>query len=286
VSNFSRLARRLTRASGAHGDLVIGDRNVRVAAFPISVDSAQIVAMTNSPEVRTQVAKLCVDLGQPKRVLLGVERLDYTKGILQRIRALSELLKDGTLDPETTALVQVAVPSREADPHYEQERRDIEQLISEVNGAYGHLGHPVVHYVHRNLPFAELIALYLIADVMLVTPFRDGMNLVAKEYVMARGDLTGALVLSEFAGAAEELRGAFLVNPHDLEGIKEAVRSALKASPRDTRARMSRMRKKVLRQDVYAWTRSFLDTLRDLTPGPVSPAPSVLTQSAPEPSSV
>jgi trehalose 6-phosphate synthase len=132
------------------------------------------------------------------------------------------------------------------------------------------VGSPVIHYLHQNLPFDELLALYLAADIMLVTPFRDGMNLVAKEYVTCRTDLTGKLVLSEFAGAAAELRGAFMVNPHDLDGIKEAIRLALKAGPKEDKARMSRMRRKTLRRDVYDWAQSFLAALQQGSPSPTA----------------
>jgi trehalose 6-phosphate synthase len=131
-----------------------------------------------------------------------------------------------------------------------------------LNGDYGLVGSPVIHYLHQNLPFDELLALYLSADIMLVTPFRDGMNLVAKEYVACRTDLTGRLVLSEFAGAAAELRGAFMVNPHDLDGIKEAIGSALRAGPEEAKARMQRMRRRVLRHDVSDWAESFLTALQ------------------------
>jgi trehalose 6-phosphate synthase len=138
----------------------------------------------------------------------------------------------------------------------------LEQAVSEMNGEHGTVGHPVIHYLHQNHPFDELLALYLAADIMLVTPFRDGMNLVAKEYVMSRADLSGRLVLSEFAGAAAELRGAYIVNPHDLDGIKEGIRSALRASTKEAKARMSRMRRKTYRRDVYDWAESFLATLQ------------------------
>jgi trehalose 6-phosphate synthase len=261
VVNFSHLARRFTGAKGGSGDLSVSGRVVKVATFAVSVDSAQVVGLANSPEVSARAAQIRAELGEPSTVLLGVERLDYTKGIIQKIRAVGELLEEGALDPETTVMVQVAVPSRETDPHYEQERRDIEQLVSEINGTYGHLGRPVIHYIYRNLAFEELIALYLNADVMVITPFRDGMNLVAKEYVMARRDLSGALVLSEFAGAAEELRGAFLVNPHDLEGLKKGIRTALGVSEREGRERMSRMRRQVIKRDVYVWAEAFLGAL-------------------------
>jgi trehalose 6-phosphate synthase len=195
-------------------------------------------------------------------VLLGVDRLDYTKGIQQRIKAVSEMFQDGSLTPGKDVMVQVAVPSRETDAHYERERHNLEQAVSEMNGEHGQVGNPVIHYLHQNLPFAELVALYLAADVMIVTPFRDGMNLVAKEYVMCRSDLTGRLVLSEFAGAAAELRGAFMVNPHDLEGVKEAIRLAVNAGPKEARDRMSRMRRKTYRRDVYDWAESFLLALQ------------------------
>ena len=163
-------------------------------------------------------------------------------------------------------MVQIAVPSRESDAHYEMARHKLEQGVSEVNGEHADLGSPAVHYIHKNLPFEELVALYLAADIMLVTPFRDGMNLVAKEYVVSRTDLTGRLVLSEFAGAAEELRGAYKVNPHDLEGIKTAIVSAMNASPKETRARMSRMRRKTDRRDVFDWAHSFLVALQPESP--------------------
>jgi trehalose 6-phosphate synthase len=262
ASNFSRMARRQSSATGTDSVLDLNGRIVRVGAFPISVDSEQIIALANDPVIRARAVEIKKDLGDPELVLLGVDRLDYTKGIQQRIKAVSELFEDGSLTAGKHVMVQVAVPSRETDAHYERERHNLEQAVSEMNGEYGQVGSPVIHYLHQNLPFDELIALYLVADVMIVTPFRDGMNLVAKEYVMTRRDLTGRLVLSEFAGAAAELRGAFMVNPHDLEGIKEAIRMAVNAGPKETRDRMSRMRRKTYRRDVYDWAESFLEALQ------------------------
>ncbi|HEV3268682.1 MAG TPA: trehalose-6-phosphate synthase [Acidimicrobiales bacterium] len=262
ASNFSRMARRQSTATGTDSVLDLNGRTVRVGAFPISVDSEQIIALANDPAIRARAVEIKKGLGDPELVLLGVDRLDYTKGIQQRIKAVSELFEDGSLTAGKHVMVQVAVPSRETDAHYERERHNLEQAVSEMNGEYGQVGSPVIHYLHQNLPFDELVALYLVADVMIVTPFRDGMNLVAKEYVMTRRDLTGRLVLSEFAGAAAELRGAFMVNPHDLEGIKEAIRMAVNAGPKETRDRMSRMRRKTYRRDVYDWAESFLEALQ------------------------
>jgi alpha,alpha-trehalose-phosphate synthase [UDP-forming] len=268
ASNFSRLARRLTGAVGTDSGLTFEGRAIRVGAFPISVDCDQIVAMAADPAIRARAKEIREDLGNPEFVLLGVDRLDYTKGIQQRIRAVAEMLTDGSLSAERQVMVQVAVPSRESDAHYEQERHELERLVSEVNGEYGLVGHPAIHYIHKNLPFDELIALYLAADIMMVTPFRDGMNLVAKEYVMCRSDMTGKLVLSEFAGAAAELRGAFMVNPHDIDGIKEAILLAMNAGPKETRDRMSRMRRATFRRDVYDWARGFLTALQQAGPAP------------------
>jgi alpha,alpha-trehalose-phosphate synthase [UDP-forming] len=272
ASNFARLARRLAGARGTNAELQVDGRSVRVGAFPISVDTEQLTRLAVAPQVRASAARVRAELGDPQTVLLGVDRLDYTKGIDQRVRAVAELFAEGTLTPTRQVMVQVAVPSREDDSHYLAERRQLEQVVSEVNGEHALVGRPAIHYHHQSLPLAELVALYLAADVMLVTPFRDGMNLVAKEYVVCRTDLTGALVLSEFAGAAAELRGAFTVNPHDLEGLKEAIRRAVSVAPKDGRARMLRMRRVVLRHDVHAWAASFLAALERLG-RPVAPIP-------------
>jgi len=160
-------------------------------------------------------------------------------------------------------MVQIAVPSREEDGHYQQERDQLERLVGEVNGRFAQVGHPAIHYLHRSVPIDELVALYLAADMMLVTPLRDGMNLVAKEYVTARTEATGALVLSEFAGAALELRNAILVNPHDLDGIKGAVRYAMDLEPAEARARMRKLRRVVHNADVFSWAQSFLAALQE-----------------------
>jgi len=164
--------------------------------------------------------------------------------------------------PSRHVMVQIAVPSRDADPHYQREREHLEMLISEINGAHATVGHPAVHYLHQIMPLDELVALYLAADVMLVTPLRDGMNLVAKEYVACRIDATGSLVLSEFAGAAQELQAAILVNPHDLDGLKGAIRHALDIDPAEAMARMRRLRRFVRRRDVHVWAKGFLAALQ------------------------
>jgi trehalose 6-phosphate synthase len=261
ASNFARLARRLTAATGTDAVLQHDGRVVRVGAFPISIDTTDLVNRATDPNVAQRARQIRRELGDPEFVMLGVDRLDYTKGIHQRVKAVAELFAEGALSTPQHVMIQIAVPSREEDTHYQHEREHLAQLIGEINGEHGRVGHPAIHYLHQNLPADELVALYLAADLMLVTPLRDGMNLVAKEYAACRVDATGALILSEFAGAARELQSAILVNPHDLDGIKDAIRHVLGLDPVEARARMRRLRHVVRRRDVHAWAHAFLATL-------------------------
>ncbi|MEV6647218.1 trehalose-6-phosphate synthase [Amycolatopsis sp. NPDC051371] len=243
------------------GTMQVGDRTVRVGAFPISIDAAGLDTLARTKGVQERAAQLRRDLGNPKIVMLGVDRLDYTKGIDLRLQALHELLHEGRLQPDDVTFVQLATPSRERVEHYQRMRGEIEQMVGRINGEFSRVGHPVVHYLHQSVDRTELAAFFTAADVMVVTPLRDGMNLVCKEYVAARHDLGGALVLSEFAGAAAELSSAFLVNPHDLDGVKDALVAAITLDPAEGRRRMRAMRRQVLTHDVDRWARSFLQAL-------------------------
>jgi trehalose-6-phosphate synthase len=203
-------------------------------------------------------------LGSPTTVLLGVDRLDYTKGILHRLKAFEELLACGDLDPDRTVLVQVAVPSRDRIPDYRTHAEQVAAMVGRINGTHATAGHPVVHYTQRQHSPAELTALYLAADVLLVTSLRDGMNLVAKEYVASRHDEQGALVLSEFAGAADELTAAYLVNPHDLQDLRRTIHQAATSSVAERRRRMRILRQQVRSHTAHDWATEFLDTLRSV----------------------
>jgi trehalose 6-phosphate synthase len=260
--NFRLLAARLTDAHAGPGrnEVTFGDRVVKLGAFPISIDSKELDKLAAQPEVLERAKQLRSDLGDPDKVILGVDRLDYTKGIVVRLRAFEELLVEERID-ESTVMIQIATPSRERVEHYTRMRNDIEQTVGRINGAYSRVGHPVLHYLHQSLPREELVAFFAAADVMLVTPLRDGMNLVAKEYVASRHDEGGVLVLSEFAGAAIELKDAVLVNPHDTDGVKDALHTALTMGPAEAKRRMRAMRRQVLTHDVDRWARAFLDAL-------------------------
>ena len=266
AANFVRVVRRFTDLTTRgqvitltrHGKV---ERHVRAAPFPISIDSQAFDQLARTPEVQKRAEEIRHELGSPEVLLLGVDRLDYTKGIRHRIKAYGELLEDGRLSPQHTTLVQVASPSRENVGAYQQLRDDVELLVGRINGDHGQVGHAPVQYLHQSFPMEEMAALYLAADVMLVTALRDGMNLVAKEYVAARSDERGALVLSEFTGAADELSGAVLVNPHDIDGMKDAITYAAHMEAREARTRMRRLRRRVLGHDVNAWSTEFLAVL-------------------------
>jgi trehalose 6-phosphate synthase len=252
---------RLRSTRGRASEIRVDDRMVRVGAFPISIDSAAVDATARTRETQARAARLREELGSPRVLMLGVDRLDYTKGIDVRLRALEELFEEGRLEPADVTLLQLATPSRERVEQYQIMRSRIEESVGRINGTFGEIGHPVVTYIHRPVPKTELAAFYAAADVMLVTPVRDGMNLVAKEYVASCTDGEGALVLSEFAGAAAELRQAYLCNPHDLDGVKDAIMAAVDDSPDDRRRRMRSLRRQVLSNDVHAWARRFFNTL-------------------------
>ncbi len=261
ANNFSRVARRYTPAEGTDRQLTIERRRVACNAYPISIDFEEFDRLAQSARCRERAEGIRASLLH-RRVILAVDRLDYTKGIVDRLRAFEELLRDRELGVDDTVLVQIAVPSREDALGYEDVREQTERLVGRINGQFSQPGRVAVHYFRRSLSREELVAYYLAADVMLVTPLRDGMNLVAKEYCACRAGHDGVLVLSEFAGAARELRRALLVNPRDIQAVKKAVLQALKMPDAEMRMRMAILRTQVRRHTVHDWADAFLKDLR------------------------
>jgi trehalose-6-phosphate synthase len=190
-----------------------------------------------------------------------VDRLDYTKGIDMRLKAYRELLANRDFSVEDVALVQCAVPSRESVTGYEELRERVERLVGSINGEFGSVGSVAVHYLHRDHTPEQLASLYLAADVMLVTPLRDGMNLVAKEYVATRTKEDGVLILSEFTGAALELKQALVVNPHDVDGLASTLGHALTMPAKEATRRMRSLRDVVRQNTVHRWGKRFLEDL-------------------------
>ncbi|MCB9889513.1 MAG: trehalose-6-phosphate synthase [Planctomycetes bacterium] len=261
--NFRALVERFTDGRGERGVINFRGREVRYGHFPISIDFEAFDTQAHTDAARQRSAEIHDQIGDGRRILLGVDRLDYTKGIDIRIRAFRELLASGAIDPHECILVQQAVPSREHVGAYQELKAEVERQVGEINGEFATLGAPVVHYLHKSLPQDELVPLYMAADAMLVTPLRDGMNLVAKEYVACRPDERGALVLSEFTGAANELRQALIVNPYDIDGLAERIRTALALPEVEQQRRMRAMRDAVRKHDVHRWARVFLDQLAE-----------------------
>jgi trehalose 6-phosphate synthase len=266
AGNFFSAVRRLTTHATRSPAIEVASsgqptRTVIARPFPISIDAAGFEALARREDVQERARQIREDLGSPRTVILGVDRLDYTKGIGHRLKAFGELLQERRVDVEQITLVQVASPSRERVEAYMHLRDEIELTVGRINGDYSTISHTAISYHHHGYPREEMVALYLAADILLVTALRDGMNLVAKEYVATRFDDDGVLVLSEFTGASDELKRALLVNPHDIDGLKDAIVTAIEMPRRERSARMRSLRKRVIENDVARWSSNFLRTL-------------------------
>ena len=232
-----------------------------LGVFPIGINSKKFEATLGSQEFQERLAEMRAS-DADKRVVLSVERMDYTKGILHRIEAIEHFLAD-LENRESIKFIFVSVPSREGVEQYQELRAEVEARIGRINGTYATLKSSPIRFIHGSVDFVDLCALYALSEVGLVTPLIDGMNLVAKEYIACqRGDDAGVLILSEFAGAAGELFNAILINPYDAQGVAEALRQALALSPEERRARNKPMRERVLKYDARLWARTFIEQLR------------------------
>ena len=262
----------------ADGTVAWHDRRVSLGIFPMSVDTREIARRANTPDVSTERIALRSGVS---RLLVGIDRLDYSKGIPRRLLAFERLLE---LHPEWRGrvhLVQVAVPSRGSVSSYRRFRREVDALVGRINGDHATPTWTPVRYLYRSIPMHTLLALYRAADAMLVTPLRDGMNLVAKEFVASRVDEDGVLILSEFAGAADELTDALIVNPYDVDSVAESIHAALVMQAPERRRRMRGLRAQVTGHDVHRWVERFLDALEDARPaGRATAVPSATSPAA------
>jgi trehalose 6-phosphate synthase/phosphatase len=238
----------------------IANRDVHLGVFPMGVDAARIAALAADPQVEDRVREIRGDVGD-RRLVLGVDPLDYTKGIPRRLHAIERLLTRVPDRRDRIRFVQVAAPSHGELDSYQRFKRQVEESVGRVNGTCGTLASSPVHYVNQSVSETELVALYRAADAMLVTPLRDGMNLVAKEFAASRIDDDGVLILSEFAGASAELDGALTVNPYDVDAVVESLERALSMSPAERQARMRTLRRRVIAHDVHRWSGDFLQRL-------------------------
>jgi trehalose 6-phosphate synthase/phosphatase len=248
----------------------IADREVHLGVFPMGVDAKRFASLAEDPEVEARVSRIRRDAGD-RRIVLGIDRLDYTKGIPRRLHAIERLLMRAPDRRDQVRFIQVAVPSRGEVDSYQRFKRQVEESVGRINGACGTLSSSPVHYMHQSVSETELVALYRAADVMLVTPLRDGMNLVAKEFAASRVDEDGVLILSEFAGAAAELDGALTVNPYDIDAVVENLERALSMSPEEKQARMRTLRRRVFDHNIHTWADGFLSRLESTRPDSTGP---------------
>ncbi len=254
------------------------DRRTLAQSFPISTDIQKIEQSASQPTVTDRARELQQRLHGPDHTyIVGVERLDYTKGIPERLEAYRQALDRYPSLLENVTLLQHVNPSREQIDHYQQLRREVELAVARTNGAFGTLEWTPVRYSYGHLSFDEILSLYRLADIALVTPLRDGMNLVSKEYCAANTDDDGVLVLSKFAGAAEEFANhALLVNPHDIDDTADTIHQACTMHPRDRSARMHNLREILQDHDVHDWCNGFLEHLDPRTvPVQAGPRPSL-----------
>jgi len=247
-------------------------RRCIAGSFPIGIDFEEFAASADSPAVAWRVEDLRGEFGG-RQVLLGVDRLDYTKGIPQRLAAFALALERFPQLHRRVTLLQVVVPSRETVPEYQALKAQIEQTVAQINGKFTQPGWVPIHHVFRNVERQELLAWYRLADVALVTPLKDGMNLVAKEYCACQVERNGVLVLSEFAGAAEQLgKWAVQVNPYDSDGVADAIKAAVDRTPEQRRPAMESLRRNIRAEDVYWWSNRFLAACGVTLPSaPVAP---------------
>ncbi|GAB4287717.1 MAG: bifunctional alpha,alpha-trehalose-phosphate synthase (UDP-forming)/trehalose-phosphatase [Coriobacteriia bacterium] len=264
VRHFLSSVLRLTGHDHQLGRIVIGNRVVKVDAFPMGIDYGRFAEQAEDAETDQAAERLRRDLGD-RKFILSVDRLDYTKGIPARLHAYEHFLAEHPGWQRRVGLTMVAVPSREDVEHYQMLKREVDELVGRINGRYGTMDWTPVRYLYRAIPFPELVAMYREADVMLVTPLRDGMNLVAKEFVATKGDdRLGVLILSEMAGASRELGDALSVNPFDLIDIAGALGVALEMDPAEQRERLDSMQGLLSRYDVVAWATDFMEAVDEM----------------------
>ena len=263
VRHFLSSTTRIAGTEHSMGALAVDDRIVKVDAFPMGIDYDRYSTAVEDPTIKKRLSTIRKKVGE-RKVILSIDRLDYTKGITQRLEAFDLFLTQNPEYKEKVTLILVAVPSRTGVEDYAELRRQLEGLVGRINGEYGTLGWAPVWYLYRFLPFERIAALYNAADVALVTPLRDGMNLIAKEFVATKKDGRGVLILSEMAGAASELGEAIAVNVNNKQEIINAIKDALEMPIEEQTERNRLMQSRLCRYTVARWANDFLEALSDV----------------------
>lgn len=274
LTHFSRALLHVLRLEVEEERLQFDGRDVRLGVFPMGIDAGEFAKLARGESVNAEVESIKAK-SRGRKLLVGVDRLDHTKGLARRMLGIERLFEREPSLSKKIRLIQVVVPSRTRVEAYETLRRKLDEIVGRINGAYGTATSVPIHYLYRAISRAELVALYRAADVMLVTPLRDGMNLVAKEFIASRIDEQGVLILSEFAGAASEMAEALQVNPYDLDRVAQMIKEALTMPDDERRARMRALQRRVRGYDVHRWANTFIDELASSDTGTTQIAESV-----------
>ncbi|MVN22755.1 bifunctional alpha,alpha-trehalose-phosphate synthase (UDP-forming)/trehalose-phosphatase [Mucilaginibacter arboris] len=263
VQHFTHACARLLHVNLSSNVISLPDRLIVAEAFPMGIDEQKYASLAKSETVKQEIENLNATLNGV-RAILSVDRLDYSKGILQRLQAFEELLKNNPEYLEKVVLYMIVVPSRDTVPQYKHLRDEIDKRVGNINSLFRTLNWSPVQYFYRSFPIETLSALYATADVALVTPMRDGMNLVSKEYVASRINNDGVLILSEMAGSSRELIDAIIVNPNDMGMMAAAIKQALEMPAEEQESRMVKLRKNVSKFNVKHWVKIFMDRLSEV----------------------
>ncbi|EPR69239.1 bifunctional alpha,alpha-trehalose-phosphate synthase (UDP-forming)/trehalose-phosphatase [Cyclobacterium qasimii] len=261
MRHFLSAVGRILGLSNESGFIQADNRLINVDAFPMGIDYDKYEKAALSSKTKTYVKKFKQTLGDQK-LLLTIDRLDYSKGIPNRIKVFERLLDENPEYQGKVSMIMVVVPSRDQVKSYQTLKEEIDTLVGHINSKFSTLNWVPIHYFYRSFPFNELSAFYSMSDIALVTPLRDGMNLVCKEFVASKTDQKGVLILSEMAGASKELVDAILVNPNDQEGVTSAIVEALSMDEEEQELRMSSMQASLKKYDIFQWVKVFMDRLK------------------------
>lgn len=260
VKHFLNSSRFIFGVNENLGQISFPDHVLKVDAFPMGINYSKFANAASSAPVKKERKKIRGKIGD-RKLILSLDRLDYTKGIAQRLEAFDLFLETYPEYKDKVTLIVVAVPSRTGIENYKHLKQQLDQLVGNINGKYGNIGWTPIWYLYRSIPFYQLVALYSIADVALVTPLRDGMNLVAKEFIATKLNGKGVLILSETAGAVKELGEALIINPNNKDQIADAIKEAICIDDDDQIERNVIMQKRLLRYNVTRWAKDFMDKL-------------------------
>lgn len=260
VRHFLSAVSRIIGLDNKMGQLRVKNRLVQVDSFPMGIDYEKFVNELNSPVVQSEVETYKESLGG-KKLIISIDRLDYSKGIPERLRAFDLFLEQNPEYREKVSLVMVVVPSRDQVDLYKKLKNEIDELVGKINGKYGKLNWSPIHYFYRGFPFQSIVAFYTMSDIALVTPLRDGMNLVCKEFIASKLDQKGVLILSEMAGAAKELSEAIIINPYDIHEMVSALEQACEMPEEEQNRRLDELQHIVRRYDIHNWVQIFMKRL-------------------------